>query len=101
VAGGLLSLLVVRALLNLATFDLPLPGRMLTIEPELNPSALAVASITALLSLIVFSLEPAWQLTRATVLPDLAARTVDRACGDFERHAIRHELELVGDRHDT
>jgi predicted permease len=88
VAGGLLSLLVVRALLNLATFDLPLPGRMLTIEPELNPSALAVASITALLSLIVFSLEPAWQLTRATVLPDLAG-------GDHAVGAVRSTRQRV------
>ena len=72
VLGGGFSLVVIRVLLAFATIDLPLPGRMFSIEPELNLAALTVAGTALLLSLVVFGLEPALQLTRGRVTPDLA-----------------------------
>jgi predicted permease len=69
--GGAAALLLIRALLNLATFDVPTPGRMFSLEPALNAPAFLVAAGALVLATLVFALEPAWQLTRARVLPDL------------------------------
>ncbi|MDQ3488128.1 MAG: ABC transporter permease [Acidobacteriota bacterium] len=70
IAGGVASFVVfqsLRILMN-ADFDITLPmgGRStLAIRPTLNVPALAVAVGSLLISLMVFGLEPAWQLTRS------------------------------------
>jgi putative ABC transport system permease protein len=69
--GGSVSLLVVRALLAVATIEIPMPGRAFVLQPELNLPALVATSVALLISLLVFGLEPALQLTRAAVTPSL------------------------------
>lgn len=70
--GGVVALLITRVLLVLMTVDLPMPRGTFTLEPRLNLPALLVASGALLLSVLVFGLEPAMQLTRKTVAADLA-----------------------------
>jgi predicted permease len=70
--GGAVSLPVIGVLLRMATIDLPTPGRMFSLEPELNMPALAVAAAALVVSVLVFGLEPALQLTRRHVLADLS-----------------------------
>jgi predicted permease len=74
--GGVFALIVTRALLALATVDIPLPGRAFSLEPRLNLPALLVASAAVLLSVLVFGLEPSLQLTRAGVTADLSGGDV-------------------------
>jgi putative ABC transport system permease protein len=75
ILGGVLAFVVIQVLLVLTTVDLPLPKGSFSLEPALNPGALLVASVAVLLSLAVFGLEPALQLTRPTVNADLAGGT--------------------------
>jgi hypothetical protein len=75
VLGGVLAFVVIQVLLVLTTVDLPLPRGSFSLEPALNLGALLVASGGVLLSLAVFGLEPALQLTRPTVNADLAGGT--------------------------
>ncbi len=69
IAGAAASYVVfqgLRALMN-TDFNIPLPygGRWtLAIRPVLNVPALSLAVASLLASLLVFGLEPAWQLTR-------------------------------------
>src|SRR5262245_23474300 len=72
ILGGGLSLLLLRVLLDLSTVTVPMPGRLFSLEPEINLAAIAAAGIAACLSLFVFGLEPALRLTRGRVAPDLA-----------------------------
>ena len=76
VLGGAAALALLRVLLVMATVEIPMPGRVFSLEPELNPAAIAVAGAALLLALIVFGLEPALQLTKRNVTPDLAAGDV-------------------------
>ena len=75
VGGALCSLIMLLGLRTLLTVDVPIgAGLGLSIQPEVNPTALAVASGALLLSLLVFGLEPAVQLTRLRdVRDELAA----------------------------
>lgn len=77
-AGGLLDVAVTVAILSAGSFDLPTPRGMVRLVPELSVTALVAAAAALLLSLFVFGLEPALQLTRRNVTPDLA-----RAPGDI------------------
>jgi predicted permease len=70
--GGVAALLVTRVLLVVMTVELPIPRGTFSLESRLNLPALIVASGTLLLSLLVFGLEPAIQLTRRSVAVDLA-----------------------------
>jgi putative ABC transport system permease protein len=70
--GGAAALVVIRALLVMATVDVPLPRGAFSLEPEMNVPAVVAASAALLLSLLVFGLEPALQLTRTQVTPDLS-----------------------------
>ena len=68
--GGLAAYAVFRTLGVLidaeVNFPLPMGGRwLLSIHPRLDPPALVLAAGSLVLSLIVFGLEPALQLTRA------------------------------------
>ena len=72
VLGGALGLLLIRAILGFATVDIPLPGGDLSIEPRLDGASLAAAATALLLSLLVFGVEPAIQLTRGSVRGDLS-----------------------------
>jgi predicted permease len=73
--GGLASWLVLQSLRWVLDIELPVGGRFtLTLQPTLNLAALTTASVALLLSLLVFGLEPALQLTRGRRLRnDLAA----------------------------
>jgi putative ABC transport system permease protein len=92
--GGALSLAIMRVLLVLSTVEVPTPGRTFTLEPELNFAAVAAASAALLLSLLVFALEPALQLTRARVSPDLSGgdATVGVVRSGRERAFIRWQV---------
>ncbi len=46
-----------------------------SVQPEINAAALAISAGAVLLSLVVFGLEPALQLTKTEVRADLAAGT--------------------------
>lgn len=70
--GGVFALIVTRVLLVLSTVDVPLPGGTFSLEPQMNMPALLVASAALLVSVLVFGLEPALQLTRAGVTADLS-----------------------------
>jgi predicted permease len=72
VLGGIVGLLLVRAVLSLSTIEISLPGGTLAIEPRLDATALAATAIALLLSLAVFGLEPALELTRGSVRGDLS-----------------------------
>src|SRR5687767_5729624 len=70
--GGMAAFAVTRGLLVLFTLDLPVAqGRIIRIEPQLSVFALAVAAAALLLSLVVFGVEPALQLTRRSLRGDL------------------------------
>ena len=79
VEGGMVALLggacavgLLTALLRLAAIDIPLPRGVITLDPEVNLPALAVATLALGLSMLVFGLEPAMQLTRGNVVADFA-----------------------------
>ncbi len=71
--GGIVALAMMRVLLVLLTFDVPIPRGSFHFEPRLSLSALAVAVGALLLSLLVVGLEPALQLTQAGVSAHLAS----------------------------
>jgi predicted permease len=75
VAGSAGIYLVLQGLTRLIQFDLPMSKAwIVSLQPEVNAEALAVAATALLLSLVVFGLEPALQLTRrADVREGLAA----------------------------
>jgi predicted permease len=70
--GGAAAVLLLALLLRLATVDMPLPRGIFSIEPQMNVPALAVAAAALLLSMLVFGVEPALQLTRGDVVGDFA-----------------------------
>lgn len=72
IVGGALGLLLIRAILAFATIDIPLPNGELSIEPHLDGPSLLAALTALLLSLVVFGIEPALQLTRGSVRGDLS-----------------------------
>ena len=66
--GGVAALAVTRALLVFMTIDLPAGhGRIIRLDPQLSGTALALTAAALLVSLMVFGLEPALQLTRRTL----------------------------------
>ncbi len=77
VAGGgaVLSMLVLQVLIRALDVEVPLAASwMVSVQPQINAMALVTASIALLLSLVVFGLEPALQLTRKkSVREDLDA----------------------------
>jgi predicted permease len=73
VLGGALGVVLTRLLLVAGTIEIPMSHGSLTMEPLLNWPALGAAAAAVLLSLLVFGLEPAIQLTRRNVTADLAA----------------------------
>jgi predicted permease len=67
VAGGgaVLSMLVMQVLIRALDVEVPMAASwMVSVQPQVNAPALATASVALLLSLVVFGLEPALQLTR-------------------------------------
>jgi predicted permease len=72
VLGGAVGLMIVGLILKMSAIDIPLPGAEVSIEPRLDGSALAASATALLLSLLVFGLEPALQLTRGSVRGDLS-----------------------------
>ena len=72
VAGGASAVVLLVALLRLATVEIPLQQGVFTIDPSLNVPALAVTALALGVSMLVFGLEPALQLTRGNVTADLA-----------------------------
>jgi putative ABC transport system permease protein len=65
VAGSAGGYLVLQGLTRVIQFDLPMSKAwIVSLQPEVNAAALAFAATALLLSLIVFGLEPALQLTR-------------------------------------
>jgi putative ABC transport system permease protein len=68
-AGGLAAYIVMRVLAAALAIEMPLAGgQRLSIQPAVDTSTLVMAVAALLVSLIVFGLEPAIQLTRATDL---------------------------------
>jgi len=66
VGGAAASAVVIQVLRVATDVDLPLGASwMLSVQPRLNTSALVAAAAAVALSLVVFGLEPAMQLTRA------------------------------------
>ena len=96
VLGGFVALMVTRVLLVLMTVDLPVPRGTFSLEPRLNRPALLVTSGALLLSLLVFGLEPAVQLTRKTVAADLsgASGTVGVPRSRRQRMLIRWQVAI-------
>jgi putative ABC transport system permease protein len=71
IIGGAAGLALIRVLLVMASIEVPMRRGTFTLEPDMNLPAVLAASAALLLSLLVFGLEPALQLTRAQVTPDL------------------------------
>jgi len=96
VVGGALGLLLTRAILNFATVDIPLPGGELSIEPRLDGASLAATATALLLSLLVFGIEPAFQLTRGAVRGDLTGgdTTVGMPRSSRQRAFIRWQVAI-------
>ena len=96
VLGGALGLLLIRTILGFATVDIPLPGGDLSIEPRLDGASLAAAGTALLLSLLVFGVEPAFQLTRGAVRGDLTGgdTTVGMPRSGRQRAFIRWQVAI-------
>ena len=96
VLGGIVGLLIVRVTLGISTIDIPLPGGELSIEPQLDASALAASATALLLSLVVFGVEPALQLTRGSVRGDLSGgdATVGVPRSGRQRAFIRWQVAI-------
>jgi predicted permease len=95
-AGAIASYFVFRGLQLLMTtdfnFQMPMGGRWtLSIRPELDGTALAMAVVSLAISLMVFGLEPALELTRSRDLHAALARTAD---GGGPSRTARHRLLL-------
>jgi putative ABC transport system permease protein len=75
IGGGLSAWILMQVLINTFDFEVPLGKAWMTVsaQPEISAGALAVSAGALLLSLVVFGLEPALQLTRTEVRADLAA----------------------------
>jgi predicted permease len=71
-AGGVAAVALLAALLRAASIDIPLPRGVFSLDPELNVPALIAACVALGLSMLVFGLEPALQLTRKNVTVDFA-----------------------------
>lgn len=71
--GGIFTVVVTRGLLVMATVEVPTATGAFAVEPHVNLSVLLVASAALLLSMMIFGLEPALQLTRANVSADLTS----------------------------
>jgi predicted permease len=74
-AGGLTAYVVMRILTAVSSVELPMaPGWTMSIAPSADRPTLVLAAVALLLSLLVFGLEPAVQLTRSKdVRGELAA----------------------------
>jgi len=70
--GAICTYAVTRAFLSLATMDIQLHN-VIALAPELNGPAVTFASISLVVSALVFGLEPAWTLTRRPVSAHLAS----------------------------
>ena len=82
--------------LAFATVDIPLPGGDVSIEPRLDGASLAAAGTALLLSLLVFGVEPAFQLTRGAVRGDLTGgdTTVGMPRSGRQRAFIRWQVAI-------
>jgi predicted permease len=70
--GGAGALLVARILMHYLTTDIPVVNTVVAVHPRLNAAALIAAGGSLLVSLVVFGLVPAIQLTRASLRDRLA-----------------------------
>lgn len=75
VLGGMAAAVVIRVLMNAFPVGLPDNGDTFVIDPIVSPAALAVVSVSLILALLMFGLEPAIQLTRRAVTSDLASES--------------------------
>ena len=92
VGGAAASCVVIQLLRVVMDVDLPLGASwMLSIQPTLNTSALVAAAGALLLSLVVFGLEPALQLTRTL---DIRAALADGAGSAGVRKTRRQRMLL-------
>ena len=74
IGGGLSAWLLMQVLINTFDFEVPMARSwMVSVQPEISAGALAMSAGALLLSLVVFGLEPALQLTKTEVRADLAA----------------------------
>jgi predicted permease len=69
--GALTGLLLTKALLAAASVNVPLPRGVYEITPPLNLPVMLAAFGAAVLSILVFGLEPAIRLTRTVRLPEI------------------------------
>ena len=96
IAGAVLSYIVFRSVQLVMTVDFhitdPMGGRStLPIRPDLDTATLALAGTSLLISLAVFGLEPALQLTRSR---DIRGRMASAADGGGPLRTVRHRLLL-------
>lgn len=73
IGGAVLSVFVMQILVHALDIEIPINGAwVFSVQPQIKPMALIVAGGAVLLSLVVFGVEPAWQLARSKgVLEDL------------------------------
>jgi predicted lysophospholipase L1 biosynthesis ABC-type transport system permease subunit len=95
--GAACTFILTRTFLLAATVEIPTPHSPITIEPELNLSALLFTS-ALLASAIVFGLEPALNLTRKTLNLQLAseAGAAPVSTGRRQRSLIRWQVAISG-----
>ena len=80
--GGIGAYLLLRVLVTTMDAELPMAGNwIVSIQPEINATVLAVSAVAMLLSLLVFGLEPALQLTRKTDVRDDLASSAGNVVG--------------------
>jgi predicted permease len=100
-AGGAASLAVLRGLRALIDVDysvaFPFGGRwILNMHPPISATVLVAASVSLLLSMLVFGLEPALQLTRESDLRgELASTAAGTARARRQRLLIRWQVTIA------
>lgn len=98
VLGGIAAFAVIRVLLFLFTAEIPLSAAFVVqLQPELSARSLVLAVAALALSLVVFGLAPALQLTRSSVRGDLAqsAASVVPATTPARRRSVRWQVTIA------
>lgn len=90
--GAAAAYVVMRTLAAALAIDLPMsPSRSVSLQPAVDAPMLAMAGAAVLVSLVVFGLEPAVQLTRA---PDVRGVLAEGAAGVGHPKARRQKMLL-------
>ena len=98
VLGGAGAFVVLRVLVTAMDAEVPMARNwIVSVQPEINAPVLLVSALAVLLSLLVFGLEPALQLTRKTDVRDAlasAAGSVGAPRAKRQRRLLRWQVAI-------